>query len=52
MKIESKLAQIIELGKSKLGAKSDDEAKALVMEKTATPLIASRYDEILVKLIM
>lgn len=42
-----KLAMIIVIAKAKLGATSDDDAKAKVMETTTMPLIESRYDEIL-----
>lgn len=42
-----KLTRIIEIAKAKLGASTDDDAKAKVMEATTMPLIESRYDEIL-----
>ena len=49
---EQKLAQIIELAMNTLGATSIDDAKAKVMTRTEIPLIPSRYDEIIVKLML
>jgi len=44
---EQMLAQIIELGKTKLGAKDDEEAKIKVMEKTEMPLTPKNYSQII-----
>ena len=45
-----KLAKIIELGKKKLNAVSDDDAKMKVMEATNIPLLETKYDQILAEL--
>lgn len=46
----AKLAKILELGKQKFGAVSDDDAKIKIMEATNLPLLENKYDLILADL--